>query len=531
MIRFVFGADTTDFDKKTGSMKSQLKQLGEEARASEEKLAKGLAVGATIAAVAFGKLISSSMDAVRKQQEMITAADGAQKQLLLAAQAAQKYGNNLSQMDLNSVMNASLAIEDMTDMATGFGKQLTANMSPAIQGVAKALSNATDEAGGMGSMADKAFQYIVDGSAFAVSAADGVGRAFTMTSDAIIAGFAAVASGIADTFSSLLNLANAVPGVELDGVIESVDRFASEMASVATSAVDHIATVAEKELAGETLKGWIKEAEATADYTRNLTKEEKQILGEKEIARQEAMKKEAEDEKKRKDDYIKNLNSRVDAIRESNKTERELLDDKYAEEIEIIKEAYANKQLAADEAASISRDSADKHNKAILEMERQVADEAERIHREREQAKVKAVSDTFSNLSTLMNSGSKKMFDIGKAAALANTAMSTAQAAMASYASVGGGPLGAIAAASAIAAGLVQMQNIRKQSFNGGGGGLATGGSVTQNINSGSVPVINRNITVDVSGETVSQNSRDTIRALIGSLNENIGDNVTLGVR
>jgi len=530
MIRFIFGADIADFDKKTGSIKAQLKQLRDEGNQAAEKMGKAMAVGGIAAAAGMAKMVSASIDAVKTQQEMITAADGAQKQLLLAAQAAQKYGNNLSTLDLNSVMNASIAIEDMTDMATGFSKQLTANMSPAIQAVAKALEGATEEAGGMGAMADKAFNYIVDGAAFAVNAADGVDRAFTLTADGIIAAFSGVSSGIATALSELLHMANAVPGIELDGVIESIDQFATQAGKVAMEAVDHASETMNKKMAGDTLKGWIAEAELTADYTRNLTKEEIKILGEKEIARQEAVKKESDDEKRRKEEYIANLNEKLQALRDSGKTENDLLDEKLNNEIALLDEAYQAKQVQSDEYDALKQESYGRYNDALLEQERVAAEESARIDKEREDAKKQAMSDTFSNLSVLMNTGSKKLFEVGKAAAIAGAIMSTYQAASNALAQVPY-PFNIAAASSMVVAGMANVANIKSQTMNGGGGG-GGGATPTQQINNAATPVQQqRNISISVSGEGVSDSSRSLIRDLISQLNENVGDNVKLGMK
>lgn len=91
-----------------------------------------------------------------------------------------------------------------------------------------------------------------------------------------------------------------------------------------------------------------------------------------------------------------------------------------------------------------------------------------------------ALGNMMTNLASLMNSRSRKMFEIGKAAAIAETAINTGRAAMGAYAALAPipiiGPALAIAAAgAAILAGGVQIQQIKAQQF-GGGGTVSVGG-------------------------------------------------------
>ena len=82
----------------------------------------------------------------------------------------------------------------------------------------------------------------------------------------------------------------------------------------------------------------------------------------------------------------------------------------------------------------------------------------------------------LSDLSSLMNSESRKAFDIGKTASIASTIIKTYQGATNAFASLSeipivGPALGAAAAAAAIAAGLANVQAIQSTQFGGGGGG------------------------------------------------------------
>jgi len=87
-----------------------------------------------------------------------------------------------------------------------------------------------------------------------------------------------------------------------------------------------------------------------------------------------------------------------------------------------------------------------------------------------------AVASTFGVLSTLMSARSKKLFQIGKTAAVASALINTYQAVTKTMAETPY-PYNIPLAAAQSVAGLVQVQNIRAQSFSGGGGGSVVGGA------------------------------------------------------
>lgn len=90
------------------------------------------------------------------------------------------------------------------------------------------------------------------------------------------------------------------------------------------------------------------------------------------------------------------------------------------------------------------------------------------IDRERMSVQVQQVTDGLGQIAQLMNSSNKKAFKIGQAAAIAQVAMKTPEAAMSAYNSMVGIPyvgpvLGVVAAAAAVAMGMQQISKIRSQ--------------------------------------------------------------------
>lgn len=171
-------------------------------------------------------------------------------------------------------------------------------------------------------------------------------------------------------------------------------------------------------------------------------------------------------------------------------------------EQELLTEAYLNKQLLLDDALMndlISHESyykmlgqlKDQHDLKMAEantrgLTGREAQDAAASKRNQEmwasgyRGQLDVLGGVMSQASNLMQSGSKKQFEIGKKAAIASTVISTFQSAMSAFNSLSGIPivgpvLGAVAAAAAIAFGMAQVGKIRSQQFQGGGAG---GGAV-----------------------------------------------------
>lgn len=110
-------------------------------------------------------------------------------------------------------------------------------------------------------------------------------------------------------------------------------------------------------------------------------------------------------------------------------------------------------------------------------------------------ARVDMAKQVLGNLSTLQQSKSREMFEVGKAAAIANTTIATYESATNSYNALSkipivGPALGIAAAAAAIAAGMMNVQSISAQTpaFEEGGimgGTLKTGDNYIARVNAG----------------------------------------------
>lgn len=146
------------------------------------------------------------------------------------------------------------------------------------------------------------------------------------------------------------------------------------------------------------------------------------------------------------------------------------------------------------------------------------------------QNRLSVASGILGNLASLMQGKSKKMFEVGKAAAIGQAIVDTWAAANKSMASLPF-PVNIAAASATAAAGLVNVQNIRAQKFGGSSAGAAGGGGAGAVSAAASAdtapppPVRQTNINVNLQGTNFGGNG---VRGLISELNEATDDNVQL---
>ena len=239
----------------------------------------------------------------------------------------------------------------------------------------------------------------------------------------------------------------------------------------------------------------------------------------------------------------------------------EFLDSRAEQEMEKLLELYEARTITEDEfrEASLTAWSTLEEQKFQIEeeiteqhrreLEQRLKDEKTLTDQQRREAErqARAKRKIFSDLATLMNSESRKAFELGKAAAIAGASIDAFKAATGAYAALASIPyigpaLGAAAYAAALAAGFVQVQNIKSTSFGGGGGHGGGGGG---GGHGGSVPSIPD---VPALAPPVEQNqqpqqlfftvesdsgvvSMEWVRdSLFPSINEALGDGVTLNI-
>lgn len=451
------------------------------------------------AGTAFAKLSGESLAQARKEAEL--------------------FGLALSDVDAAKVEMANDSFSTISQAFKGIVQQLTVELAPILKAIGDMFLSAAEDAGGMGNIVSDAFGMIIDGTGFVIDAIDGIKRVFSTVADGIIAGAGTVVSKIAGYVQFILEQWNKIPGIDLSETIASIEQFKETASGVASAAMDNIQETLNRPMPSEAFKQFVADAQAAGQAAAEAT-----------VAAREAMDTTITDmNSARSDQEIAEIEKRLEAIRMSNMTEMELLNEKYALEVEAMKAGLEEKLITEQEAQAMSLDAAQRFSDAKLAIEQRRAEEEKRIEAEKEAAKKAIISQAFGGLTSLMNSNSRKMFEVGKAAAIGQAIIST-------YTGMNkalelGWPLGPIAAAAIGVQGFARVQSIRSQSFGGGkaGAGAGGGGSVTQNINAQNEPVQTQrtaNVSIAVDGSPLL---RDLARSLVRPLNELQQEGYTLG--
>jgi hypothetical protein len=221
--------------------------------------------------------------------------------------------------------------------------------------------------------------------------------------------------------------------------------------------------------------------------------------------------------------------SNLEQLRNEFKLEGELLAEKNANELILLEQSLINGELLRDEYDELRKKKAEELAAALIAISENSKKKEEEEEDKKWRDKLNKTSAALGDLSSLMNTESRKMFEIGKVAALSGAIIDGIVAVQGAYA-VGnklGGPI--VGAAFATAAGIgsaVQVQNIAKQKFGGGGGNSNSfsGGLPTTRTSDGGGGGQDRNISI----AGIDANSLISGGQLIDTLNQALGDGYTV---
>jgi hypothetical protein len=222
------------------------------------------------------------------------------------------------------------------------------------------------------------------------------------------------------------------------------------------------------------------------------------------------------------------MNTRLEALIASLQTEQETIAAWYESGLEMLNAATeAELEALGGKHEAIERLNAE-HQSRVNAMEEKAAAQRRAIQDQETRTRQAAFGQFWSNMTSLMNSGSRAMFNIGKVAAIAKGLIDMREAIMGAYkvgARIGGPPLGAAFAAAAGAAQAANLAAIKSTQFNGGGGSAsaAGGGTVSSQALTGTGADANTrrmDQTIFLSGLDPSQIYRGS--DLIDSINEAI---------
>jgi hypothetical protein len=422
-----------------------------------------------------------------------------------ARREAELFGLALSEADAARVQQAADEFGKVGMAMEGVIQQLTINLAPAITAVMRMFTDAAEEAGGVGTAVAKSSSVGIKAFGFLLDVVDSLKRLWEILArvaetavrtliDLQLKWAEAVVNGPVWAANKLIELLNKLPGIDIEPMglsslgekirtVAEQNRTALDAAKISLAEIDAIMM---RPMPSEKFARYVEEAKAAAAEVAALTGggggggsgAEVEDKAQKEKADREA-------------EYIAD---RLERLREANMTEMQLLLDKQMLELETINAGWEQKFLTDEAWNALMLETKARHEDELTAVEEKAAAARAKIAEAEANNRKRVMMNALSQMTTLMNSESRKQFEIGKAAAIAQAVINTYQAATGAYAAMASIPyvgpvLGVAAAAAAVASGMAQVNSIRSQSFGGGGAGAQATGSNTAAVNAASAPV------------------------------------------
>jgi len=397
-----------------------------------------------------------------------------------AADEAERLGLSISRIDAAKVEVANDAWTKFKAAIDGAARTIIVQLTPYLKALADLLTRNSTRASDFGDKVQTALGYAVDAVGVLADGVHGLHIMWQLATVGVAKFVDLAVQGVALVDEKFSELASKLPGLDF-----KPSAALQDWAEVSRNRVEELTADLEKllmeELPSEGLKRTIENAKAEIEQA---AAEIAQRASGRAGAGGESIMPTVEDQGG-KDLFQKYYDQ---LIEKSARLEESLLSDE-----ERIQLSYENQLMLLDEAEmrGIELEMGYDAMREKIELEHQarlgnIFAQGELARRKTAQMswqqQLGLAAQAFGGISSLMQSTSKRQFEIGKKAAIADTIINTGQAAMKAYQSLSGIPyvgpvLGAAAAAAAIAYGASQVQKIKSTQF--GGGATPSGGPAT----------------------------------------------------
>ena len=244
------------------------------------------------------------------------------------------------------------------------------------------------------------------------------------------------------------------------------------------------------------------------------------------------------------DEYRTNrINSIQQVIEESRRaglTELELLDEQHQQKMDKLAELQEGEAIFKDELKQAELQAELAHSAKKLDIMMGTGSKIQELTKAFQKGQLQGGLAFFAADFGGMSQHSRKMFELTKAARLAEAVInipSTVMAAVKHGTEMGGWPVGAAMGAAALASQLAQLRAIQSSTF--AGGGSAGGGGAGAGVGAASAassepqqqqPIMQRFVNVSVFGEENTMYSRDSVLKLMQRIGEEVKDGAVLRV-
>jgi len=414
--------------------------------------------------------------------EFLNLIEGGSAALAEASDEAERLGLSISRIDAAKVEIANDAWTRFKGATEGAARTVLVQLTPYLKAMGDMLTKATTQGENFGEKVSEALNALMTPLGWLADGVHGVQILWQLATVGVAKFVDAAVQGVALVDEKFSELASKLPGLDF-----KPSPALQDWAEISRATVEDLTADLEKllmeELPSEGLKRTIENVKAEMDQA--AAEIAQRASGRAGVGGESIMPTVAVEDRASKDLFQKYYDN---LIEKSARLEESLLSDE-----ERIQLSYENQLMLLDEAEMRGIELSASYNQLREQIEIEHQARLGNIFAQGELARRKTAqmnwqqqfglaAQAFGGISNLMQGTSKRQFEIGKKAAIAETVINTAQAAMKSYQALSGlgpfGPaLGAAAAAAAIAYGVSQVQKIKSTQFGGGasaGGGPAT---------------------------------------------------------
>lgn len=416
-----------------------------------------------------------------------------------ASSDIEAMGLALSDIDAAKVANAMDSFGRTGMVVDAISQKLAVEFAPLVDAISKSFLEAGKEGAGFGGVVQSAVQATIKTLAFLANAIDGIKRIGVLVADSLVYGFALVQDTFYKMARGVMATLDAIPGVDLTANVVALEEKIRSAQGVMKEAASNMRRQFEEPLAGDVFLKYAEEAKKASEEAAKATvaareaarggeagvgipkapkapKDDKEAareaakLAEKRAALEEEILMElwAEGEKQsQKDAQIREgLANELALMDEQFKSQDKLLADKLSRDMQVIAEAREFGLISKEEADARELEMFVAHQGELYESEKAALDKLDALDKASREAKISGTREALGAISSLMSSGSKKLFEIGKVAAIADAGISMYQGVMKAWAL---GPiLGPILAPLVAVAGLANIAKIKSTKFGGG---------------------------------------------------------------
>lgn len=494
---------------------------------------------------ALGLFVKSLQDANLSQEEMTfymeaMASDSTRliplfqdnaKALGEMTKQAEALGIGLDEIEVQQVEEASKALDRASFLIDSISKDIAAEFAPLMKVLADQFTNAALEGEGFGNEIKLASDVAINAIGFVMDAIEGVKRTFQVLGS----GVALVALGIQEAMltasefivnrpveavNELIEAFNrvlSIVGTEIEPVaITSLGESIREELGLIRTAIDFgigdVQDILNATMPSEGLKYAVEEARAAAT----------------EIAELKALQDEEREQKREKQE------SSTPELSQESAAILEELQNRYASEKDLLAQKLTDEQVALSESLLAKKITQEEFDLLAQEMNAEHQAALSDIEANEQALRKQQVNDSLNAVTTLMSLGGKKTEKAVRALSIAAAIIKGHESAVSAFAAgmATGGPFAPATAALYTTASIAQtgmmiakLKSGSKSPSRPSGGVPRSGGSGGGQGSQGGAGVNSR---IDISLVGGGFFSAGQVRELIGQINEQVGDGVTL---